>query len=1241
MKINEFAFDESIIDQINEIDSIVLLKGYSETQAYAYYQLSIPKSLRQLLAPNEQQKQEIGPLNAIKNNIVMYANKNANPEKAWNGFLNEHITVGENVREYCNRLISMIKLARPNMLMEDIMFFLKPKLLELVNDQVRPLVMCQVYDDIPKLVDVIQMVRNSEKQAMYASTNATDHNSKSDKTCFKCGGYNHVAKDCRGLIKCSRCNKRGHVARLCKSKLASHSVNQMNIDDEPNYYPACFSRISNYKNISIDSQFNYKLTFDILRQSITALADTGSGYSLLSKRVISNVPIKPSSIKLVAANGSTIDVIGEISTSVILFGRKKIHNFVVISELIYDCIIGRDFLTSFGFVLKPESSSNTSCSVKSNQTTIDKFKRKFRNIFENSDDIKSRALPNMKIRTSEDSVFIAPRQQPFALRVEIEKQTKEMLKNGIIRESESPFNSPVILVKKKKNGYRFCVDFRKLNSVTHKEQFPMPYTSDAPSKMIGSTIFSTIDLKQGYWQLELDEDSKSKTAFSTHQGHYEFNRIPFGLVNAPGFFQRTINKLFIQHIGIFCYVYLDDIIVFSKNIDDHLMHLEKIFSILSLHNLKINIEKCSFFSEKVSYLGHLITKQGVGTDPEKTRCISKYPVPINQKTLRSFLGLANYYRDHIKGFSLTAAPLYLLCKKNSKFKWENNHQEAFEKLKEKLGSPPLLSFPDMSVTFTVTTDASNVGVGAVLSQSQSNKHVVIQYASKCLNNQQEKYSAYEKEAYAIVFALKNFRKYLIGNKFTIVTDHNPLKYIMNSKDSHGRIARWLLLLQEYDFDIIHKKGALNIDADCLSRIPSSDICSLTTERDLIKEIVCNQKQDDSAKRIMDCIKNSKSHAKYMVDDGVLYRKLNLEDQQLLQLFVPIKCRKRVIDESHEASGHSGYFKTFSHVRNKFYWPGYELETKEFVKSCSNCQIYGEKKGRAPLIPIRSKGPLDIVEIDIIGPLNSTRNGNRYAICIVDVFSKIAQAIPIPDLTASTTARALLDNFIYIYGSPNRIHSDNGRNFTSQLLKDVLNILSIKQSFTTPYHPEGNGSVERFNKTIKLMIVKTSHEEDWDDALPLLVYKYNCNVHSSTNLSPYQIIFGRYPKLFSVTNDKNNDLETPSPYSYVQHLKNTLGKLKISTKSKLRKSQRKYKSDAEGSVLLKVIKPGCKVLYKISNEKKWSGPYTVVSKDSPVNYTIEDTNSRFRVHRNNMKIFFTPYGGKECNSSYHDIPHGIV
>ena len=431
-----------------------------------------------------------------------------------------------------------------------------------------------------------------------------------------------------------------------------------------------------------------------------------------------------------------------------------------------------------------------------------------------------------------------PRRMPFTVRNEVAKQIQKMQQNGVITPSKSPWSSPVVMVRKKDGSHRFCVDYRKLNSVTKSDQFPLPRIDDMLDQLGKAKCFSTLDLASGYWQIKMHPSCQEKTAFTTPQGLYEFKVMPFGLTNAPAVFQRLMQQVL---MGLnppngpdFVTVYIDDILVFSKTLKDHMAHLQSVFQRLASVNLKLKPQKCKFFRREVEYLGHIITPQGLKPNCRITEAVQQFPPPNNLKQVRQFLGLSSFYRRYVKNFSQIAQPLHSLTRKDVPFRWTEDCQQAFETLKKKLTEAPVLAYPSFQKPFVVETDASHQGLGAILSQEQEDGSIhPVAYASRALSPQEVRYGITELETLAVVWAMSHYKSYLYGNSVTVFTDHSAIKAILQTPNPTGKHARWWTKVFGSGIakvNIVHRSGKSNTNADALSRNPPTKTLPLEKER---------------------------------------------------------------------------------------------------------------------------------------------------------------------------------------------------------------------------------------------------------------------------------------------------------------------------------------------------------------------------------------------------------------------------
>lgn len=758
----------------------------------------------------------------------------------------------------------------------------------------------------------------------------------------------------------------------------------------------------------------------------------------------------------------------------------------------------------------------------------------------------------------------------------VKAHINQLLEAQVIRESCSPYASPIVLVKKKDGSLRMCVDYRQLNSKTRRDAFPLPRIDESLDALSGARWFTTLDLASGYNQVPVAEKDKPKTAFCTPFGLFEFNRMPFGLCNAPGTFQRLMERIFgAQHFQTLL-LYLDDVIVFSSSIDEHLERLESVLSRLQQEKLKVKLEKCCFFRTEVNYLGHVISNEGVATDPKKISAVKEWPRPSSVKELSSFLGFCGYYRRYVEGFAKIAAPLNHVkaeltdprtkrpLRRSIGERWDDQCEKSFQELKSRLVSAPVLAYANFSLPFILEVDASFCGLGAVLSQEQEGKVRPVAYASRSLSPSERNmsnYSSMKLEFLALKWAMtEKFREYLIGQKCVVWTDNNPLSHL-NSAKLGAVEQRWASELAVFDFSIRYRSGRSNANADSLSRQHNNPLPARGTVlpdslrcRDAEKLLQVTQMSTSAlpshsfdhlralqradpvlgaflpfwrrgsvpdrsenqalSKPVQELVRQWK---RLVEREGLLYRRVFRSDggEEVYQLLLPISLREEVLQQLHQGHGHQGVERTTDLVRERCFWPGMYQDVKDWCKRCDRCTLAKpvHPTVRTPMGHLLASRPNQILAIDF-SLLERSRDGKEHVLVMTDVFSKFTQAVPTRDQRASTVAGVLVREWFYKFGVPSRIHSDQGRNFESMLIQQLCILYGVQKTHTTPYWPQGNGQCERFNRTLHGLLQALPPEKklEWPNYLPHVTFCYNTTVHQTTGESPHLLMFGQEPSL---------------------------------------------------------------------------------------------------------------------------------
>jgi hypothetical protein len=538
----------------------------------------------------------------------------------------------------------------------------------------------------------------------------------------------------------------------------------------------------------------------------------------------------------------------------------------------------------------------------------------------------------------------------------VRDQLDTMLDHGVIEPSNSPWASPIVLVRKKSGDFRFCVDYRHLNALTVKDKYPLPRIDETLESLRGATIFSTIDLRSGYWQVPVTEADKPKTAFTTKFGLFQFNVLPFGLCNAPSTFQRLMDLVLVGLNFTCALVYLDDIIIFSRTPRQHIENTRSVLQALDDAGLVCNLNKCLFCAIELTYLGHLVTPEGIRPHPDNVQKILSAPIPTNTDGVRRFLGLVGYYRRFVRGFGTLAAPLIQLLQKDIEFYWSNEQQQAFDALVQRVTQAPVLAYPDFSQNFTLHTDASTYAMGAVLTQPDVDGHWhPIAYASKSFSKQEQAYTVTERECLAIVWAVEHFRPYLFGRPYTVYTDHKALVWLFSTEHTNPRLLRWTLKLQAEAMTVKHRAGVANADADYLSRIQvvAPVHHHPLTQKEKYDTVLAQQQRADPelSPLIIYLITRQFVEGPYtrkqlralvdlmMLVEGILYYVDDTQHDCRLRLVVPRCRREEVLFNAHDApfAGHLGFAKTVKRLKHLYWWPTINKDTYEYVRSCEVCQ----------------------------------------------------------------------------------------------------------------------------------------------------------------------------------------------------------------------------------------------------------------------------------------------------------------
>lgn len=876
---------------------------------------------------------------------------------------------------------------------------------------------------------------------------------------------------------------------------------------------------------------------------LVGLLDSGASISCLGKNAEQrlqqlSLPIKRVKQSVQTADGAEQAVIGYVDVDITFNATVKPIRLFVIPSLSQELYLGIDFWKEFklapaviGEVSTEPDVPTKKEDVKLHQLTEEQFGEleAVKAEFLSCEKVGLGKTPLLKHRIDVGHTTPIKQRHHFvspAIQSVLNAEVDSMLERGIIEESQSAWSSPVLVVRKSDGRMRFCLDCRAVNKVTTKDAYPMPIIDGILASLHETVYISSLDLKDAFWQIELDQESRDKTAFTVPgRPLYQFARMPFGLCNAPQTMCRLMDKVIPTELREFVFVYMDDLLVVSKCFETHLTRLKAVAKRLRDANLTINVRKSHFCMREIRYLGHIVGNGCIKPDPGKVDAITNLPAPRTIRQVRSFLGMSGWYQRYIAGYAGIAAPITDLLGKHPRFVWTEAAQVAFEELKDRLTSAPLLSHPDFSKPFVIQCDASKTGVGGVLYQldDDGNEHPIA-FMSRKLNSAQRNYSVTEQECLAAILSLKKFRGYVEGMTFKIVTDHASLKWLMTQKDLSGRLARWSIKLQGFDFTIEHRRGKDNVVPDALSRVHMDE---LRAQLDRNPGVAFGG-LDDAAFEEPDYVAirtraetDSERLPDIQVRDQRIYvrtrhcRDETLEGHKDWKLWVPSSLTESVINTAHSPplASHSGTGKTIEKLQRTYYWPKMAEQVRVFVRQCATC-----KETKAPNVTLRPPmgqqvsvdRPWQRLYIDLLGPYPRSKAGNTTLLIILDKFSKFVLLKPLRKATAGEITRYLEREVFHVFGVPETIWSDNGVQFVSKEFRGLLRQYGTSQVTTASHSPQSNAS-ERVNRSILAAIraYVGKDQQSWDEEISSIGSSLRNNVHDATGFSPHYLVFGQH------------------------------------------------------------------------------------------------------------------------------------
>ncbi|KAK9410979.1 hypothetical protein NXF25_002154 [Crotalus adamanteus] len=750
-----------------------------------------------------------------------------------------------------------------------------------------------------------------------------------------------------------------------------------------------------------------------------------------------------------------------------------------------------------------------------------------------------------------------PRMYPMSPKElgELRRYIDKNLGHGFIQPARSRIAAPVIFQGKKDGGLRLCVDFRGLNAVCAENMYPLPLLKDMLTHLSQGRIFTKLDLREAYYRIRIKPGDEWKTAFNCPLGSFQFTVMPFGLKGAPAVFMQTINAVLHEHLYRGVLVYLDDILIYSKTMEEHIRVVREVLHKLLQAQLFLKLSKCEFHKTRIEYLGYRISASGIEMDPAKVKAVLEWQAPRTRRQLQSFLGFANFYRQFVPDFAQVALPLTELLKtRNSPVKarpsqalvWSRESQAAFEHLKALFAKEPILMHPDPDKQYIVQADASDVAVGAVLLQRNNNSELQpCAYTSRKLTETERRWAIWEKEAFAIKWALVTWRHLLEGAKreIEIWTDHKNLAVLQSPRRLAPKHVRWAQYFKRFTFQLKYVPGGRNFLADALSRLPQYE----SQREELIQAILPPYTQGVGRVSTRSDIGNIEVELRAAVPRDPWYK----EHSNLLthrdglawygvKLYVPLELRSKVLQRCHDAklAGHFGFVKTLHLIRRQFWWPTLRKDVEHHVKSCPVCATCKSRPGK-PVGYLQSvadpEHPWQDIAMDfIVEPPRS--KGYMIIWTVIDLFSKQAHFVPCRKLpTAQKLAHMFLTHVYRIHGAPRRIISDRGVQFTARFWKGFTALLGSSQGLSTAYHPATNGAAERANAAVEryLRSYASYQQTNWADLLVFAEVAYNNMMHASTGYTPFKIVSGK--DFVPIPECQNMETQRYIPQEWVQRV----------------------------------------------------------------------------------------------------------
>jgi len=968
--------------------------------------------------------------------------------------------------------------------------------------------------------------------------------------CYNCNEVGHKSQDCqqpkREKSSCFGCGQTDHRIRDCPQKNKKDEVKGKTRDTTKESANVEAKQIGVVEEqIFRDLRYRFESAELSLELTLRTLLDSGSPISFVKEsfipaRLVTRVG---ETNKYIGLNKSPLEINGIVHAA-IEFEDKNVKGLplrvVPDSSMQTSVIIGRDAWNVLGLTVsrereingkyiveeKSEESSREDASeilsisvnvltideidkLKMSERTAPEWHERLKKLFCNEYLLAERPLmpkvrTEIKLRLKEHSPFhFTPRRISYQERTELEKIVGELESKGVIRPSKSQYASRAILVPKKTGGTRMCVDYRSLNAITERENYPLPIIEDQIEALSGKKIFSLVDLKDGFYHIDVAKESIPYTSFVTPIGQYEFVKMPFGLKTAPATFQRHVNEVMADLIRSGdAVVYMDDFLIATRTIERHLEVLKRLFRTLVENQLELRVEKCRFLYLEIEFLGYVVTGDGVRPSETEITAVKHFPVPTDVRGVQRFLGLCAYFRKFVQNFSILAKPLYDLLRKGAEFKFGTEQLKTFETLKTKLLKSPVLALYNPIDETELHCDASSAGFGAVLMQKKEDgKFHPVFYFSKRTTEVESRYHSFELETLAIIYALRRFRIYLQGIKFKVVTDCNSLIQTLNKKDINPRIARWALELQDFDYRPEHRAGTKMSHVDALSRV--YDVLVIEDNSFEANLRLC-QTLDPTIRGIREKLEKSEDRY-YEMRERLVYKKWG----QKFLFYVPHDMEYEIMHRHHNELGHFATEKTCEIIMQSYWFPKLREKVERYIKNCFKCIAYSKPSGKLEgYVHSLPKGnvPFTVIHVDHFGPIEKGTNAKKHVLLIVDAFMKFVKLYAVKSTSSRETIKCLQEYF-HGYSRPKTLISDRGTAFTSREFEDFLSEHNVKHVKVATGSPQANGQVERYNRVLASALGKISSEQSWPKALKDIEFALNNTFCKSTGAIPSVLLFG--------------------------------------------------------------------------------------------------------------------------------------